>query len=215
MSKPSSVFDPAVQHTSVDHKIAAALERLGQVFRGLLWEKATAVSTAHTLSPIQIQFLIFLHFHGPAGNRVGALAREFGITPATVSDAVRVLKKKGLLTKEPAPEDARARLLRLTSEGQRLAGELADWADIVRHHIAAHPEAEKVVVMRFLLDLIASLQHAGVVTVARMCTSCRFFEQNRYDDAAAPHYCRLLDMPLADQDLRVDCPEHELAAADA
>ncbi|MGH3088675.1 MAG: hypothetical protein ACRDSJ_15325 [Rubrobacteraceae bacterium] len=72
-------------------------------------------------------------------------------------------------------------------------------------------DEEKEVVMRFLMRLIASLQRDGVITVARMCVSCRFFREHAHPGDAAAHHCALLDAPLANHDLRVDCPEHEPA----
>ncbi|WP_207890350.1 MarR family winged helix-turn-helix transcriptional regulator [Rubrobacter taiwanensis] len=89
-----SVFDPAAQHGGVDAKIVAALERLGQVFLTLLRERAAEAG----LSPIQARFLLY---HAVELRRVGQLAREFGLTPATVSDAVDALEDKGLLSRDP------------------------------------------------------------------------------------------------------------------
>lgn len=60
--------------------------------------------------------------------------------------------------------------------------------------------------------LIARLHAAGVITVARMCVTCRFFRKDQHDDSSTPHHCNLLDMPLKRRDLRLDCPEHELPA---
>lgn len=204
-----SAFNPEVQHQSVDHKVVASLERLGHVFRRLLWEKVTLRSDPYGLTPTQIQILIFLRFHLTEMGRVGVLAREFDLTPATVSDAVRVLARKGLLTKRTPPGDARARVLELTGEGRKLADELADWANVLLPHLADLDKDDKIVVMRFLLNFIDSLQRAGIVTVARMCVSCRHFDRDPAPGSSETHYCRLLERPLAASDLRVDCPEHE------
>jgi len=207
----ASVFNPATQYQDVDAKIVAALERLAQVVRVLLRGEATE----HGLSPIQVRILVHLLFR-PAGHcHVGDLARQFDLTPATVSDAVSTLVAKGLVAKAPDPDDRRARILRLTADGEDLADDLAGWASVVRRvlkrHLDGHSEAEKVIVMRFLMDLIAALQAEGVITVARMCVTCRFFAKARYpDDAEAPHHCTLLDQPLHLHALRLDCPEHEL-----
>src|SRR5215217_6102649 len=182
-----SAFEPSLQHGDVNKKIVASLERLSQALRVLLREEAQE----RGLSPIQAQFLVHLLFCDPQLRRVGRLAEEFDLTRATVSDAVGSLEKKGLIEKDPWPEDKRVATLRLT---------------------ASSPE-EKEVVMRFLMGLIASLQRAGVVTVARMCVSCRFFRPDAHPGEESPHHCALLDLPLSRSDLRVDCPEHELVAS--
>ena len=202
-----SVFDLSSQHGDVDSKIVAALERLSQVFRLLLREEAQE----HNLSPIQAQFLIYVLYHDVELRRVSQIAREFDLTQATVSDAVASLEAKGFIFREHWPGDKRVVTLRLTPEGERVANELSVWADTVREHLDSFSPGEKEVVMRFLMRLIGSLQKSGIITVARMCVTCRFFQRDAHPNADSPHHCRLLDVPLANPDLRVDCPEHELA----
>jgi len=202
-----SVFDPDAQHDDPDAKIVAALERLSQAFRVLLWDEAQP----RGLSPVQIRILVHLKHHGPSLRRVGRLAEEFDLAPPTVSDAVSTLEKKGLVRKTTSPRDRRVSILELTDDGERRAEELSGWAEAVREAVARFPEEEKVATMGFLLRLIASLQQAGVVTVARMCVTCRFFGQDEGPGEGAPHYCHLLEKPLRMDDLRVDCPEHERA----
>ena len=203
-----SVFEPSSQHGDVDKKIVASLERLSQVFEVLLRGEARK----HDLSPIQTRFLVYLLHHGAVFRRVSQLAREFDLTQATVSDAVGSLEKKGLIFREPWPDDKRVTALRLSPAGERTARDLATWADVVEGHLGGRSPEEKEEVMRFLMDLIASLQRTGLITVARMCVICRFFRPNVRPDATSPHHCALLDVPLAASDLRMDCPEHELAA---
>jgi DNA-binding MarR family transcriptional regulator len=202
-----SVFDLSSQHGDVDAKIAAALERLGQVFRVLLRERAQE----YGLSPIGAQFLIYLFHHDVELRRVSQLAREFRLTRATVSDAVASLEAKGLVGKEPWPEDGRVMTLRLSARGELVAAELSSWADTVKEHLDLYSPEERVVVMRFLMRLIGSLQASGVITVARMCVTCRFFQRDAHGGKGSPHHCRLLDVPLGTPDLRLDCPEYEPA----
>jgi DNA-binding MarR family transcriptional regulator len=203
-----SVFEPTSQHGDVDKKIVASLERLSQVFRVLLRGEAQG----HDLSPIQALFLIFLLHHSPAFRRVSQLAREFDLTLATVSDAVGSLEEKGLIRREPWPHDRRVTTLCLTPAGEYTARELAAWANVVEEHLAGRSPEEKEVVMRFLMDLIGSVQKAGMISVARMCVTCRFFRPDTHPDEDSSHHCALLDVPLAGSELRTDCPEHELAA---
>jgi DNA-binding MarR family transcriptional regulator len=204
------LIEPSSQHGDVDGKIVASLERLSQVFRVLLREEAQR----RDLSPIQAQFLVHLLFHDVELRRVGRLAEEFNLTRATVSDAVGSLEKKGLIHRDAWPEDKRVVTLRLTPAGEKLATELSTWANIVKEHLDSSP-GEKEIVMRFLMRLIASLQRSGVITVARMCVTCRFFRQDLHPGSESPHHCALLDVPLAGSDLRADCPEHEPHAREA
>ena len=202
-----SVFEPSSQHGDVDSKIVAALERLSRVFLLLLREKAQE----HDLSPIQAQFLVHLLFRDVELRRVSRIAEEFGLTRATVSDAVGSLEKKGLIYRDFWPGDKRVVTLRLTPVGKELAIELSTWANAVKEHLGSSSPEEKEVVMRFLMQLIASLQRSGIITVSRMCVTCRFFRPDAHPGSDSPHHCALLDAPLAGSDLRIDCPEHELA----
>jgi DNA-binding MarR family transcriptional regulator len=204
-----SVFEPSSQHGDVDKKIVASLEKLSQVFRILLRGEAQD----RGLSPIQAQFLVHLLHHGAALRRVSQLAREFDLTLATVSDAVGSLEKKGLIRREPWPHDKRIMSLCLTPTGEHTARELAAWANVVEEHIKGRSPKEKEAVMRFLMGLIGSLQKSGLITVARMCVTCRFFRPDAHPGESSLHHCALLDVPLCGSDLRADCPEHKLAAS--
>ncbi len=202
-----SVFHLPSQHGDVDAKVVAALERLGQVFRSLLRERAQE----YGLSPIGAQFLVYLLHHDVELRRVSQLAREFRLTQATVSDAVASLEAKGLVGRELWPEDGRVMTLRLSTRGELVATELSSWADTIKEHLDLYSSEEKVVVMRFLMRLIGSLQASGVITVARMCVTCRFFQRDAHRGTGSPHHCRLLDVPLGGPDLRIDCQEYEHA----
>jgi DNA-binding MarR family transcriptional regulator len=204
-----SVFDLSAQHDDVDAKIVATLERLSQVFRARLREEAWE----RDLSPTQARFLIYLLYHEVELRRVSRLSREFDLTQATVSDAVASLQTKGLVQREEWPEDRRVVTLRLTPDGESLATTLSTWADPISEHLERFSPGEKEAMMRFLIELVGSLQRSGHITVARMCLTCKFFRQDIHPGEPSPHHCGLLDIPLGRADLRVDCPEHEPAVS--
>jgi len=203
----ASIFNLTEQHERLDYKLIAALERLSQAFRVLLWDKAKV----YNLSPIQIQCLIYLHYHRTVWGRVGHLAEAFDMTAATISDAISTLVQKGLLSKARSPEDGRVFILELTPQGTAITEEVADWANPLLPIVAGLSEDEKGTTLTVLLRLIEALQHNQTLTIARLCTTCRFFERDAHSEAATPHHCRLLNTPLAPTTLRLDCPEHEPA----
>ena len=71
--------------------------------------------------------------------RLSDLAHELGVDVSTVSRQVQALEQKGLLDREPDPDDGRAMLLQLTRKGravrskmqaawqETIAGVLIDW----------------------------------------------------------------------------------------
>ncbi len=202
----SSTFDPRSQHQFVEDKIIASVERLSQVLRQLL----RAEMHGRGLSPIQVQLLVYLAFHPPEFCRVSYLAREFQLTQPTVSDAVNALIRKELVEKEPLPQDRRISILRLTEHGRAIANDLADWADDLKPYLAdALSNAEREALMWGLMKWIAALERGGVISVARMCFTCRFFQEMREPHSPEPHYCHLLGRPLSSADLRLDCLDYE------
>jgi len=198
-----SIFDPAAQIGRLDFKIVAALERLSEAFRVLLWNEAKT----HSLSPIQIQILLFVKYHPDARCKVSHLATEFNMTKATVSDAVRVLEQKGFITKKTEPDDTRSYVILLTGTGEEVVRRTAGFGAPLVGSLSQLTDNQKLVLLESLLEMVFRLQKAGIVSLQRMCFSCRFFEKRN-----TSFYCNMLGKPLEKQDLRVDCPEFEAAA---
>jgi DNA-binding MarR family transcriptional regulator len=192
------------EHGHLDAKLVAALERVGQALRVQLRDAAKQ----HGLNPIQLQVLLRLAAAPPLG-RVGALAAAFDVSQPSMSDTVAALRRKGLVGAGPRRRSG----IVLTPRGQALARALNGWDDRTRQALGAAREADKERSLALLLDVIAGLQRTGAVSVARMCTTCRFFRPEAHPGQARRHHCALLDAPLTDGDLRVDCPEHEAKAA--
>lgn len=201
MESPAPDAEPLA---ALDAKIVAALERLAQALHKALWDAAWQKE----LSATQAQVLLYLQALGDAGASITDLARQFGVKHATVSDAVRVLTTKGLLERRPDPNDARKVRLRLSRQGRSRASSLANWSGLLRQQVSQLAPAARVQLLSTLLELIGRLQRAGMISVARMCTTCLYFEPNRYANPVAPHHCRLMDQPLRLVELRVDCPDH-------
>lgn len=75
------------------------------------------------LAPLGIthpQYLVMLALWEEAPRRQGDLARAVRLEPATLSPLLTRLEKAGYITRVPAPEDERIRLVGLTAEGQAL-----------------------------------------------------------------------------------------------
>jgi DNA-binding MarR family transcriptional regulator len=201
----------AIGGTELDRKLLAALERIGQAQRVLQWDQAKR----HGLTPIQLQLLVRIGSEPRHRRRVTALAAELDVSGPTVSDAVAALRRKRLVESGPAPADRRATQLELTERGRKLAGELNAWQERIASRLPAVAGEDKAAALGMLLDLIGELQRERVITVARMCTTCRFFARDAHPGEPLRHHCRLLDAPIGQADLRVDCPEHQPAVGQA
>ena len=65
-----------------------------------------------------------------------------------------------------------------------------------------------------VVKMISTLQEQGLVPLDGMCITCTQFRPNvRTGDK--PHHCALIDAPLAADQLRIECPDHDLATEDA
>lgn len=202
----ASVFDPSRQHGDLDAKLVAGLERLGQALRSLQRNEAQR----HGLSPLQLQLLIQLHHGGQTDGRVSAMADRFDVRSPTISDAVATLIDKGLAERRPSASDRRVREIVPTAAGVALVARADGWAEDLRRTLGAMPKAAKLASYDLVTSLLAALFDQGVVSVARLCRTCRFLEVA--PATGAPYRCGLLRTDMQAEALRLDCPEHEVAA---
>jgi DNA-binding MarR family transcriptional regulator len=196
-----SIFNPEQQQQDISSKIVAGLERISEVFKTLLWDKAKVVG----LSPIQIQLLIFIAFHKPELCNVSHLAKEFNITKPTVSDAIKILDKKGMILKDFSSLDNRSYNIHLSPLGKEILSETNDFANPLKNEIDGIGQSELEDIFKTLGELIYKLNRSGILTVQRTCYGCKFHE--KYNTA---HYCKLLEKELLNRDIRLDCPEFEV-----
>ncbi|MEQ1789681.1 MAG: MarR family winged helix-turn-helix transcriptional regulator [Rickettsiales bacterium] len=196
----ASAFDRTEQQSSQRAKITAGVERLSTVFRAALWEEAKHYS----LSPLQVQILLFVAFHDREQCSVTNIAKEFAVTKATISDAVKTLLEKTLLKKLGA-EDARGFSLLLTVDGKKCVNKLSGLANFFDTSLSHVPEAEISKIWEGMLLLIGHLQKTSIIPV-RMCFSCQHFGKEHPE--GAPHYCHFMQKPLEIKDVRIDCPEY-------
>lgn len=197
----NSSFNLSEQNTKVESRIVVALERISEAFRVLLWNE----SKDNSLSPIQIQLLIFIHFHDREKCKVSYLANEFNMTKATISDSIKVLLSKELVSKETDPIDTRSFSLSLTASGEEIAKKASLFASSIEQPMEKLSEEQKTIMLNGLLQLIYNLNKSGIITTQRMCFTC-----SNYEHTNGEHYCKLLRSQLAQSELRLDCPEHKL-----
>ncbi len=195
-----SVFNPQAQNNRLTAKITAGLERIAEAYKALRWRYAKELG----LSPIQMQVLIFLEYHADELCNVSALAVEFNVTKPTISDAIRVLEQKGLIRKIRSSVDKRAYTVSLTTEGKAMVAAIENFAEPVEQMVATLGSEDQGQLYSALMTVIKGLHRSEVLSVQRSCFACRF-----YDKSPTGAYCRLMELPLPEQDIRLDCPEFE------
>lgn len=185
--------------------MATGLHKIGLAVKQQSWLQANEEG----LSPTQGQILAAL-----VDGRSSAteLAARLGLSLPTISDSVRVLVDKAHVVKTPDPRHPRASLIELTTAGRQLAIKAQAWPEFLSVAIDALSEAEQAALLAALIKMIRTLQDHGQIPISRMCVSCVHFRP-RVHDGAKPHHCAFVDAPMADQNLRLDCAEHEVAPA--
>ena len=171
------------QNLKIERKILNGLERLSEALKALLWEQAKAFG----ISPIQIQILIFTANHKTSICNVSYLAKgNKSITKATVSDAVRVLLKKGYLEKDHAPTDKRRYNLTITPKGNELVNQLSEYASPISEELSIFKKAELITVFDTISKLIFQLNQRDVIQVQRTCFNCKFYSGDKKINTIAP-----------------------------
>lgn len=198
-----SPFNLDQQNASTESRIVAALERLSQVFRVLLWNESKEFS----LSPIQVQVLIFLLHHSGERRKVSHLADEFNMTKATISDTIKALDQKKLIKKVAEPHDTRSYVIHLTKKGIAIAEKTSVFTRELQTPIDKLNPDDKENLLLSLMGIISHLNKSGVIAIQRMCVTCGHYKPSA---GRQPHFCKLLNKKLESSELRIDCPEHQL-----
>lgn len=200
-----SPFHLDQQNKSMESRIIAALERISQAFRVLLWNESKEFS----LSPIQVQVLIFLLHHSEEKRKVSYLADEFNMTKATISDTIKALDQKGLIKKTTERQDSRSYVMHLTKKGVDIAEKTSVFTRELQIPIDKLNPHEKENLLLSLMGAIHHLNKTGIITIQRMCVTCVHYKPA---DGRQLHFCQLLNKKLENSALRIDCPEHQLAS---
>lgn len=195
-----SIFNPEDQEKDITYKIVSGLERVSEVFKVLLWEHAKTIG----LSPIQIQLLIFIAYHKQELCNVSHLAKEFNITKPTVSDAIKILDKKGLIKKDYSSSDSRSYSMFLSSSGKKMVAQTENFAHPISDQLKEIDPSELTALFSTLSKVIFQLNKNGILSVQRTCYGCTFYDKLEKSD-----YCNLLKKKLFNPDIRLDCPEFQ------
>ncbi len=187
----------------LDFKLLESLERVSRVFKAALWAEAKREG----MSPLQVQILLYLHDNPRRPGGVSRLSREFGVTQATISDAVRSLAEKEFLVKIVRPEDRRLKQLKLSLKGHRLAIRTRQRRGLLEARMAGFPIDRKEATLRFLLEFLHQLQKEGLLTEMRLCLSCGNFEPRPDPGPGEAFYCALTQTPLTITDVNFNCSE--------
>jgi len=185
-------------------RIATGLHKVGLAMKQQAWQQANEEGLSATQGQILAALVTSRALTGTE------LSEVLGVTLPTISDSVRILVEKKLVTKSADPRHPRASLLTPTARGAALGERARSWPEFLGDAVASLSPEEQRVFYVATVKMIRMLQEQGLVPLSGMCVTCTHFRPNVHA-GAAPHHCALVDAPLAGDQLRIDCPEHDLA----
>lgn len=190
----------------IDSKIIFALERICNALRVLTWNKVKEIN----LSPIQLQFLLYLKRYPKAMRTVSNISAEFKLTKATVCDSLNTLERKKLILKKKDVKDRRVTIINLTKKGEKITKSLDGINKPLKRILENFSEEEKEKTFSFFVKLIDFMRREGILKVARICISCSHFREITTNEGKQ-YFCELTNKSFKDNEIQIDCLFHSPA----
>lgn len=178
------------------------LERLSRLMR--------AQEHASDINPAQWEALRYLSRCNRFSDSPGALTRYLSATKGTISQSLMALERKGLLTKQPRPGEARSVVLALTPAGRE------SLQDDPWRQLAEMIETSGVKTRRRLAagssKLVAQILKSRDLPSFGRCANCRYFREGGAPrDAKGKHWCLLFEQPITKSEAVKICASHDTA----
>jgi DNA-binding MarR family transcriptional regulator len=197
-----SSFDPQHRQNNVAGHATVTLYRISQAIALLLRDKGQR----HGLSPTQVQALLFLAYARPNARTIGGLAERLGCTSATASGVADALERKGLVIREPWPQNRRTVMLRLTANGAAMAATVDNGLEELETVVRELSEAELAALLRAARHIEWGLAEHGWIKMYESCWKCHMFRPDEHpNDPSRPHHCAFMDVPVQDADTYTEC----------
>ena len=169
----------------------------------LLRMEARAFGLQYGLQPVQMEALKYLTQCNRYSDTPQAVGEYLGLTKGTVSQSLKTLEQKGLLTKQPDKQDKRLIHLAPTLKGKNLTKKATlskglDPALAITNSVTAN---ELALILR---SVLRGIQQVNGRKAFGACHTCRFNEKHPQGSV-----CGLTHEPLSAQDVQLLCREHQ------
>jgi len=158
------------------------------------------------IQPIQLSALLYLARCNGYSNTPLAVADYLGLTKGTVSQSLKALEAKGLISKSQDARDKRSVHLLLTEEARALLDSVMP--PVFLNAASQRMGARGQELEQLLGELLRNVQRAEDVPSFGLCKTCRYHRQ-----VAGGPFCGLTEEPLARTDIELICREHQFADA--
>jgi DNA-binding MarR family transcriptional regulator len=182
------------------HLIYNQVERLGE----LLKVGSRKAGAEHGLQPIQLEVLHYLSSCNQFSDTPMAVTEYLAQTKGTVSQTIKVLEKKELLTKQADNKDKRISHLKVTQKGRSLINETLP-TNMFLAACNTLSTGQQAQITSSLQTLIVSLIQSNNMKSFGVCHSCT--HNQKLEDGS--YFCKLVKEPLADKDIQLICREHK------
>ena len=132
-----------------------------------------------------------------------AVTEYLGLTKGTVSQTLKVLEKKELLSKQTDENDKRLSHLKLSDKGKKLLSETIP-TEIFVNACDALPDKKQAEITSALNQLLTTLLQVNNLKTFGTCSSCRY--NSKTEDGN--FFCKLVEQPLSVGDIQLICREH-------
>jgi len=176
------------------------VERLSDLLR----VDSRQAGSDHGLQPVQLEVLHYLSICNRYSDAPMAVTEYLGLTKGTVSQTLKILEKKALLSKKLDENDKRISHLRLTTEGVELINKTIPTAMFVNACKTLSDKKQSEIALS-LKHLLTTLLEANDLKTFGICKSCRY--NNKTEDGG--HFCQLVEQPLSVDDIQLICREHQ------
>ncbi|MDX2506110.1 MAG: MarR family winged helix-turn-helix transcriptional regulator [Gammaproteobacteria bacterium] len=176
------------------------IERLGNLLRtGSRHDLAE-----YGLQPIHLEVLHYLSLCNRYSDTPMGVTDYLGQTKGTVSQTLKVLEKKRLLSKHPDSNDKRITHLKISSAGKKLIDEIIP-SSLFIHACEQLTERSQTQTIKALKELLQAIQYANSMKSFGVCHTCRYNQKNENNG----YFCELTQESLSSDDIQLICREHQ------
>lgn len=156
------------------------------------------------LQPVQLEVLHYLSICNRFSDTPMAVTEYLGQTKGTVSQTLKVLERKGMLSKHLDKDDKRVFHLKVSDKGQRLLAHC-----VPTPMMASACETLSVTAQKQIADalkkLLTTIIQANKLKSFGICRSC-YYNTKTHEGG---YFCSLVKQPLSNDEIKLICKEHE------
>lgn len=183
---------------------ALQLQQLLERLSSLLQSESRAHLNQYGLQPVHFEALHYLSICNRYSNTAKAVAEYLGLTKGTVSQSIKVLENKGLLTKQADDKDKRITHLSVTAAGSDLV-KLHTPSSLLKDYCKQAEKGEPDMIVKNLTSLLRQIQTRHQHKSFGQCRSCT----HNLKRGKGQFFCNLTQEPLSASDVELICYEHE------